>query len=199
MLALLLVGAVVLGGMWMFGSPGSGSSGGGTAGSGGADADGVQTFEDLSREHVETGETVDYDQFPPVGGEHYGFWQNCGVYDEPVLTEAAVHSLEHGAVWITYDPSLSSSDVEALASHHVSGSYVLVSPMEGLPAPMVASAWGAQLQLEDASDPRLVAFLNEYEQSPDSPEPGAPCSGGFGGTQAEFDAEGAGVLGARMD
>lgn len=199
-LALVLVGGAVFGGVWLYGGlsgPNSGS--GGMAGGGGSETDGVETFEDLSMDHVETGSTVDYDQFPPVGGEHYSFWQNCGVYDEPVLTEAAVHSLEHGAVWITYDAGLSDSDIELLASHHVSGSYVLVSPMEGLPFPVVASAWGAQLMTDDADDPRLADFLSVYEQSPEAPEPGAPCSGGYGGTQAEFDEEGAGGVGARMN
>ncbi|WP_307851178.1 DUF3105 domain-containing protein [Nocardiopsis sp. MG754419] len=156
----------------------------------------VEHFEDLSKDHVETGETVDYEQFPPVGGEHYSFWQNCGVYDEPVLTEAAVHSLEHGAVWITHDPSLDAAEIERLAAYHEPGSYVLVSPMEGLPSPIVASAWGARIQLDDASDARIGAFLREYEQSPDAPEPGAPCSGAYGDTESDFDPE---TVDARMN
>ncbi|WP_431868611.1 DUF3105 domain-containing protein [Nocardiopsis eucommiae] len=201
-LALVLLGGAALGGFWLYG--GAGASGGasgpdGSGGGGAARPDGVETFEGLSKNHVDTGETVDYAQFPPVGGEHYNFWQNCGVYDEPVLTEAAVHSLEHGAVWITHDPGLSDDALATLTAHHTPGSYVLVSPMEGLPSPVVASAWGAQLTLDDPADPRLTDFLLEYEQSPDAPEPGAPCSGAFDGTQAEFDAEGAGAVDARMD
>ncbi|GHC70748.1 hypothetical protein GCM10007079_02540 [Nocardiopsis terrae] len=191
-LALVLVAGVVLGGVWLYGGSGNGVAAGGGASE-------TETFEGLSREHVDTGETVDYEQFPPVGGEHYGFWQNCGVYDEPVLTEAAVHSLEHGAVWITHDPGLDPAGVEALAAYHLSGSYVLVSPMEGLPSAVVASAWGAQLRTDDPRDPELGAFLREYEQSQESPEPGAPCTGAYDGTQAEFDAQGAGALEERMN
>jgi hypothetical protein len=194
-LALVLVGGLVSGGVWLYGVGGSSTStdsgdsdGGGLAG-GGSEIDGVQTYEVPVYTHVEVGETVDYDQFPPVGGEHYGMWQNCGVYDEPVVTETAVHSLEHGAVWITYDPSLAEQDVQALAAHHSPGAYVLISPMEGLPFPVVASGWGTQLLLDFADDPRLAEFLSVYEQSPNVPEPGAPCSGSYGGTQAEFEAE----------
>ncbi|MEU3018356.1 MULTISPECIES: DUF3105 domain-containing protein [unclassified Nocardiopsis] len=179
----------MLGGVWLYGGFGGGQPASG----------GVETFDDLSKNHVDTGVSVDYEQHPPVGGEHYEFWQNCGVYDEPVLTEAAVHSLEHGAVWITHDPGLSPDEVAVLAAHHSPGSYVLLSPMDDLPAPVVASAWGARIALEDPADPRLSDFLLEYEQSPAAPEPGAPCSGAFGGTQAEFDAEGAGALDARTN
>jgi hypothetical protein len=198
-LALLLVGGAVLGGFLFYGGTAVSDEASGSGGAGGGGTEGVETFEDLSKDHVETGVSVDYEQYPPVGGEHYGFWQNCGVYDEPVLTEAAVHSLEHGAVWITHDPALSDDEVATLTAHHTQGSYVLVSPMEDLPSPVVASAWGAQLKLDDPADPRLADFLLEYEQSPHAPEPGAPCSGAFDGTQAEFDAEGAGEVGARMN
>ena len=178
-LALALVGATGFG-LWAFTRGGLSERG----------SEGVLTFEELSKEHVDIGEKVDYGQHPPVGGEHYPFWQNCGVYDEPITVEAAVHSLEHGAVWITHDPDLDPADIERLAAHHSPGSYVIVSPMEDLPSPVVASAWEAQLMLDDASDTRIGSFLRQYEQSPNAPEPGAPCSGAYDGTQAEFDEHG---------
>ena len=36
---------------------------------------------------------------------------NCGIYDKPVPSERAVHNLEHGAIWITYQPSLPQSEM----------------------------------------------------------------------------------------
>jgi len=141
--------------------------------------DGVQHYKDLSRDHVET--EVEYPQTPPVGGDHAPVWTNCGVYTEPVEPTQAVHSLEHGAVWIGYDPALPAGEVETLTSLGESNSYVLLSPVDGVPAAVTASAWGKQLTVDSAEDPRLAAFVQKYQQGPQTPEPGAACTGGAGG------------------
>ncbi len=139
----------------------------------------VQTY-DVGPAGQHTQADVDYEQNPPAGGEHNDVWQNCGYYAEPVRDENAVHSLEHGAVWITYSPDLSEDEVERLRDIAESQSYILVSPYEGLPSPIVASAWGKQLSLESAEDPDLERFIGAYRQGPQTPEPGAVCTGGIG-------------------
>jgi hypothetical protein len=144
----------------------------------GQDIAGLQTYTGLSRNHVTT--DVTYKQVPPVGGDHDPTWLNCGVYDSPVHNENAVHSMEHGAVWITYQPDLPADQVAKLAEAAKGQSYVVVSPYEGLPAPVVASAWGYQVKLDSASDPRLEQFIRTFEQGPQTPEPGAACVGGTG-------------------
>jgi hypothetical protein len=140
--------------------------------------DAVKTFT-VTRDH--TTEPVTYEQSPPVGGNHNPTWLNCGVYTEPVPDELAVHSLEHGAVWVTYRPDLPADQVEKLVDS-VPDTYVVVSPYEGLPVPVVASAWGVQLQLTGVDDPRLEEFITEYRQGAQTPEPGAACTGGSDGT-----------------
>ena len=137
---------------------------------------GVQTYEGLPAAHVQG--PVQYEQTPPVGGEHAGTWANCGVYTEPIANELAVHSLEHGAVWVTYDPELPREQVERLTELAQGNPYVLLSPFDGLPQPVVASAWGTQLTLDAVDDTRLEAFLVKYQQGEQTLEPGAPCSGG---------------------
>jgi hypothetical protein len=139
----------------------------------------VQTY-DVGPAGQHTQADVDYEQSPPAGGEHNDVWQNCGYYAEPVRDENAVHSLEHGAVWITYSPDLSEDEVERLRDIAESQTYILVSPYEGLPSPVVASAWGKQLILESAEDPDLERFIGAYRQGPQTPEPGAVCTGGIG-------------------
>ena len=138
--------------------------------------EGVQEFQGLSREH--TNERVEYDQSPPVGGMHSPVWQNCGYYPSPVNNENAVHSLEHGAVWITYEPDLAQSEVDVLRDM-AQQSYMLVSPYpESMPGPIVASAWGHQMVFDSADDPDLSRFVSAYRQGPQTPEPGAICHGG---------------------
>ncbi|MBD7956184.1 DUF3105 domain-containing protein [Microbacterium sp. Sa4CUA7] len=142
----------------------------------GASISGVATFENTAN-HVEG--DVDYPQTPPAGGDHNAMWLNCGVYAEPVPEVNAVHSLEHGAVWVTYDPAaVDQTAVDAIRAK-LPNSYVILSPHEGLDAPVVASAWNAQLKLDSADDPRLDDFLTAYWRSLNAPEPNAACAGAF--------------------
>lgn len=144
---------------------------------------GVEEFKELSAAHVEsTPEPVPAGAavLPPVGGDHDPTWQNCGIYTEPVGTPNAVHSLEHGAVWVTYRPGLAQDQVGALTSLVEGESYALLSPFENLAAPVVLTAWGVQLELDRADDPRAAVFLAKYLQGEQTPEPGAACSGGIG-------------------
>jgi len=144
---------------------------------------GLKTFDGLAATHVDTAVDyeADYGMNPPAGGNHNQVWLNCGVYSEPQQNENAVHALEHGAVWVTYDPeALSEAEVETLRDS-IPGTYMLLSPYPDLPAPVVASAWGNQVQLDGVDDPRLADFIEKFRQSPDAPEPGAACTGALDG------------------
>jgi hypothetical protein len=121
---------------------------------------------------------IDYKESPPLGGPHNVVWQNCGIYDAPIHNEHAVHSMEHGAVWITYRMDLPADQVQALRNV-ASDDLMLLSPYPGLKAPVVASSWNHQIVLEGASDPRLRTFIEQYKNNPQTtPEFGAPCGGG---------------------
>ena len=122
---------------------------------------------------------VAYEQDPPAGGAHSPRWQTCGFYDEPVRSEDAVHSLEHGAVWITYQPELARDQIEHL-ERLSEFRHTLVSPYPDLDSAVVASAWGVQLRLDSAFDPRLTEFIDWYAHGPQTLEPGAPCTNGIG-------------------
>ncbi|GIK37140.1 MAG: hypothetical protein BroJett011_09730 [Chloroflexota bacterium] len=148
------------------------------------DIEGVVFFPNPSKEH-QPGK-IDYPQVVPPGGKHSDTWQNCGTYDEPLQLEPVVHSLEHGAVWIAYQPDLPTDQIELLSKlvrqeRQTRGEpLILLAPQSGLEAPIVATAWQAQLQLDDAADERLPQFLSRYQNGSFTPEPGAPCTGGVG-------------------
>lgn len=137
---------------------------------------GVRTYDVRENAHVQT--PVDYPQQPPVGGNHHPVWQDCGFYAVPVPKEHAVHSLEHGAVWITYRPGIAEDQVEALRRLAEGEGRVLVSPFPGQKRRVVASAWGRQLPVDSAQDARIERFVNAYLDSSKAPEAGGPCSDG---------------------
>ena len=151
----------------------------------------------LQHDHVDG--PVTYAITPPVGGPHDGIWMNAGIYTKPIPSERAVHNMEHGAVWITYESDLPASEVAALtafvtkqslipetgetatgASTGNSNRYIDLSPWSSsaLPAPIVMSAWGHQLRLTSATDPRMQQFVDTFRNSPKySPEYGAAVDG----------------------
>ena len=144
---------------------------------------GVQSFEITERSHVQT--PVSYAQAPAVGGNHAPIWQNCGFYDTPIANENAVHSLEHGAVWIIYRSDLPEAQIKRLRQLAHRQTYILVSSLPDLPAPLVASAWGHQLHLASIEDPRLDQFVRAFRLGRQAPERGGPCTGGIGTPKEE--------------
>ncbi len=134
---------------------------------------------------VETGEIrrghvagpVKYAQTPPNSGDHSGTPQQCAVYTEPIAPEHAVHSLEHGAVWLTYNDDVPADQVEELASKIEGDPYGLMSPVPEQKSPINLSAWGRRLSVDSADDPRIERFIEGYASGPQTPEPGAACIG----------------------
>jgi hypothetical protein len=139
---------------------------------------GEKTWSDLSQNHVQ--KQVDYPMAPAAGGDHNPVWANCDaeVYTKEVPEENAVHSLEHGAVWITYNDKASKADIKTLSEKVTNTPYSFLSPYKDQSSPITLTAWGHQLQVNKASDPRIEQFLERYVQGEQTPEPGAACTGG---------------------
>ncbi|MFD4231959.1 DUF3105 domain-containing protein [Streptomyces sp. NPDC058545] len=140
---------------------------------------GERSWNKLTQNHVQ--KKVDYPMNPPVGGDHNPVWMNCDadVYTAPVPNENAVHSLEHGAVWVTYNEKAKPADIEKFAERVARTPYSLMSPVEDQDAPLILSAWGKQVTVKSATDARVAQFFTKYVQGPQTPEPGAACTGGI--------------------
>lgn len=139
----------------------------------------IEGMSDLDRPSQGHDDNVVYPdtKLPPAGGIHANQWQQCGIYDAPIESKYAVHSLEHGAVWLTYHPDLPADAVAKLKNEARRDDFVLMSPFPEQKSPVVLSAWGYQLELESASDGRVRTFIERYAQGPQTPEPGASCGG----------------------
>jgi hypothetical protein len=129
--------------------------------------------------HAEPGQRVAYTKAPPDGGRHAPVWADCSgaVYQVAVANEYMVHALEHGSVWIAYEPGqVTGADREKLAGLVDGVPYMMMSPYPGLDAPVSLQSWGHQLKVTDVADERIGQFIealrvNQYT----SPEPGGRC------------------------
>ncbi|GAB3222071.1 DUF3105 domain-containing protein [Glycomyces halotolerans] len=148
----------------------------------------------LQQGHVDADEdpandTPTYEITPPAGGNHLSAWQTCSgvVYDDPIADGNAVHSLEHGAVWLTYDPEIAGEDeVAELASKVEGRDFSFMSPYPGQGVKISLQSWGNQYQTEDVDDPNIDQFLNHFIQNADyAAEMGATCSDGVTTTTAD--------------
>ncbi|MCA1738686.1 MAG: DUF3105 domain-containing protein [Actinobacteria bacterium] len=139
--------------------------------------EGVRTYPATTNGNVEG--QIAYKQDPPTNGDHAPYWQKCGFYSSPIENEAAVHSMDHGAVWITYRPDLPQDQIDTLRGL-AQEEYVLVSPYSSLYAPVVATAWRNQLELTGVDDPRLRQFVDQFRISETAPRSGNGCENGRG-------------------
>jgi hypothetical protein len=119
---------------------------------------------------------VQYPQSPPAGGDHNDQPQSCAVYTAAIANEHAVHSLEHGAVWLTYRPDLPAAQIATLKAKVEGNAYRMLSPYPGLKTPLSLQAWGRQIFVDSASDAKVDKFLSAYTQGPQAPENGV-CQG----------------------
>jgi hypothetical protein len=137
---------------------------------------GVTFRQEPNRNHLSG--LINYDSSPPVGGNHSPVWADCSgtIYPSAIANENAVHAMEHGAVWITYKPGLAKDQVAKLQGMVNGTDRMLMSPYPGLKTNISLQAWGYQLFVDNASDPRIEQFIDTLRLNPKTtPENGASC------------------------
>ncbi|WP_436931408.1 DUF3105 domain-containing protein [Halosimplex halobium] len=181
----ILVGLLALaGGLVVYVTFLMGGSGGTAAASGLPDSgdqsviSGVQTEESNGLEHREQGTDIDYERVPPTSGPHWGgSWESAGFYTEQPPLESLVHSLEHGAVVVYYDPA----ELTPEAEEHLRGwannqtgnwqSFIAVPHPEDDPeSAYVLTAWTKRMTMDEYDDETVRAFVAEYiGRGPENP------------------------------
>lgn len=154
--------------------------------------------------HVDPTQRVAYDRFPPIGGPHDAEWADCNgtVYPTAVRNENMVHPLEHGAVWLTYNPAtIAAGDLDKLKALVTGQTYIMLSPYPNLDSPISAQAWAHQLKVTSADDVRIKQFIAALRQNPFvTPEAGASCSQpGFAATAPPLDTSAPGKDAIKMN
>jgi hypothetical protein len=143
------------------------------------DIEGVTKVEYTGAQHVTAEQRVAYDQSPPFGGPHDQVWANCNgtVYETAVRNENMVHGLEHGAVWIAYNPDeVKGGALDTLTAKVEGQPHMMLSPYPGLDKPISLQSWGHQLKLDSADDERIDNFIKALRQNQyQHPEPGGRC------------------------
>lgn len=131
-------------------------------------------------QHVADGQAPPLESYassPPTSGPHAAVTQPAGAYAVPISWEQAIHSLEHGAAVIWYDPAADPASiaqvrtlVESDDDHTIMApfTYPEQGPAGALPegTEMALVAWH-RLQTCDRLEPAVVdAFLSAYRAPP---------------------------------
>jgi hypothetical protein len=127
----------------------------------------------ITANHVTT--AVDYSAHsnPPTYGDHHGVATDgqgvgitprpTGVYSTPQPDEDLVHNLEHGHVWISYNPTLiSSADRSALEAFVTAGGAntgVILTPRPKNTTAIAAASWARLLTLDAFDAAQLRDFV----------------------------------------
>jgi hypothetical protein len=150
------------------------------AGRAAAGSEGVKTFAEAGRTHIDAGAQPDnWNSNPPTSGDHLANWLQPGVYDGEQDMRAMVHSLEHGYVLLLYNgiPDDQLGQLRQFAEQR-QGSKLILAPYSGLEQNGVALAAWRNLEVLDRVNMDVVqAFVNDY-MLPDgtkslAPEPNA--------------------------
>lgn len=136
----------------------------------------VETFPGLQPVHVPDGTPAEYNSDPPTSGPHSGTPAPCGIYRQPVPDVNQLHSMEHGAVVVQYDPALSEAEIALIEDIDWGpADEVIVAPRPGNPAPVALTSWTKRLLLDQVDVEVITAFDREFGNIT-SPEGAAVCS-----------------------
>jgi len=133
----------------------------------------LETSPEEGSTHVSTDTDVQYEANPPTSGDHYEVPAEDGAYTETPLTETLVHTLEHGRIFIQFDPAAPETvkgDLKALFDEDPY--HMVIAPNDtDMPFEVAATAWTQSLgcpKMNDDVFDAIRAFRDEYrDQGPE--------------------------------
>lgn len=115
----------------------------------------------VSGGHVPDGTEVPYGTNPPTGGEHYNKTAHAGIFDKAPADGNLVHSLEHGAVILWYNPKQLSKDqlTQLKNTYNKVSGISIMTPRDNMDTPVALSSWGRLLKLKTIDEKQIKAFF----------------------------------------
>jgi hypothetical protein len=124
-------------------------------------------YEILGRNHITDQDPLpEYNSNPPSSGDHSAETAQTGFYepDEIISDLNFIHNLEHGDIWISYDPAISEAAREQLRTF--AAAKVIVAPRIGNDHDVAVVAWGHvdsfDLEGDIVPTQRIQDFISRY-------------------------------------
>lgn len=132
-----------------------------------------ELFPDLGRDHLSDEDASaiiagtlpppDYNSVPPTSGPHASFWADCGIYVQVIPDIVQVHSLEHGAVVVQYNPEIDPDDIAALRNYaREKADHIIVAPNPDIGSYIMLTAWQVRMELATLNLEAMDAFWFDY-------------------------------------
>lgn len=120
-----------------------------------------QPYDNLGATHIAQNEPhLDYNSNPPSSGWHYAEPAAWGFYDRELPDEQVVHNLEHGGVWLAYQPDIDESTkgtIKLLVARF--SSKVIATQRSKNDMPIALVSWGRVLKLETFDKDATLDFI----------------------------------------
>ncbi len=133
----------------------------------------VQTFDSASPRHLNPNEPVEYPGRFPTSGDHYPTRVEPGFYSQEQIPAELVHAAEHGNAVIYYDEPGDEVIATLRGWARLYGGIwdgVVVTPMPGLGATVVLTAWTKRLTLQSFDPAAAAAFIDAFRgRGPENP------------------------------
>ncbi|MEX0881487.1 MAG: DUF3105 domain-containing protein [Candidatus Saccharimonadales bacterium] len=132
---------------------------------------------DQGTKHVPDGTKFNYNSNPPSSGDHYQSPERRGFYDQEIPDGNLVHNLEHGYVWIAYQPDLPANQIQKLkglfskpySNPDFIPSKAIVTKRSNNPTPISIVSWTWTMNLENYDEKKLMQFyLQHVSKSPEA-------------------------------
>jgi hypothetical protein len=120
-------------------------------------------------------ETVEYETSPPVSGRHAQTPAPCGTHAEPIPDEIQLHSLEHGAVGVQFQPDALKpgeiARIEGIVREYENN--VFSAPYPEMEPAIAVTSWGRMMTLDSVDAGAIRKYIAEFGNQP--AEPNAPA------------------------